>query len=125
MSDFFDVDPANGSEPHFEPPPSELAFTAPEKISAVVREVLARPAADPKVGAILAVITSPIGDRFLLRPMLALLPPLDAAEEWDAWLAILAGCALELSSDGVELDVTAARDDARMLLQALFEDDPG
>jgi len=124
-----DVDPANGTEPY--DPASDLpadsqqdagtspAFTAPEKITSVVRAVLARPG-EPRVRTLLAVITSPLGDRLLLRPMLALLPPLDAADEWDAWLALLAGCALELVSDGVEIDLAEVQAEARFLLAALF-----
>jgi hypothetical protein len=99
--------------------PEPEAFTAPEKITSVVRAVLARPG-EPKVRALLAVITSPLGDRLLLRPMLAMLPPLDQPGEWDEWLAVLAGCALELASDGVTVDVDQARADARFMLAALF-----
>lgn len=102
--------------------PESEAFTAPEKITSVVRAVLARPG-EPKVRALVAVITSPLGERLLLRPMLALLPPLDQPGEWDEWLAVLAGCALELASDGVNVDVDQARADARFMLAALFAGD--
>lgn len=134
---FDDVDPANGTEPYAGEDHGETAavpgagaspgpdsFTAPEKISSVAQAVLAKPA-EPKVAALLAVITSPLGKRLLLQPMLALLPPLDAPAEWDAWLAVLAGCALELASDGVIVDVDQAQAQARYLLAELFAEGPG
>jgi hypothetical protein len=139
-----DVDPANGTLPYVEdsgptePPPRDPGpeevhrdggpdpgFTAPEKITSVVRAVLARPSGDPKVAALLAAMTSPIGRRWLVGPMLALLPPLDEPDEWDEWLAVLAGCALELTSDQAVVDVDEARGAARTMLQLLFEGAPG
>jgi hypothetical protein len=124
VSDYFDeVDPANGTEPVNGNgiPPMPEAFTAPEKIGSVVGAVLDRPSPEPKVAALLAVIASPLGHRLLVRPMLALLPPLDQPGEWDEWLGLLAGCALELVSDGVEVDVDQARESARVVLGLLFE----
>lgn len=118
--DFVEVDPANGTEPYAADGAAAPLYTAPEKIASVVRVVLARPSADPKVGALLAVLTSPLGSRLLVRPMLALLPPMDEPDGWDDWLAVLAGTALELVSDGRELDVDQARADARFILAALF-----
>jgi hypothetical protein len=131
-----DVDPANGTEPYAgdqaSGPESARAgapdgageiFTAPDKIVSVVRAVLERPA-EPKVRGLLAVLTSPLGKRLLLDPMLALLPPLDEPAEWDEWLAVMAGCALELASDGVTIDVDQAREHARILLAALFAEGP-
>jgi hypothetical protein len=145
VNEHADVDPANGTLPHVEdsgptePPPRDPGpgevhrdggpdadgFTAPEKITSVVRAVLARPSDDPKVAALLAAITSPIGRRWLVAPMLALLPPLDEPDEWDEWLAVLAGCALELTSDEAVVDVGEARGAARYMLQLLFEGAPG
>jgi hypothetical protein len=133
-----DVDPANGTEPYTELPAESQQeagtpadeqqpadYTAPEKITSVARMVLARPAADAKVRALLGLITSPFGTRLLVQPMLALLPPLDDAAAWDEWLGMLAGFALELASDGVEIDVDAARVHAGYVLAALFEESPG
>lgn len=140
MSEFPDVDPANGTEVHHdsdagmvagESPstpeadrvhetPAPEAFTAPEKLASVVHAVLATPSGDPKLQAALAALTSSLGRRLLVEPMLGLLPPLDQPDEWDAWLSLIAGAALELTSDGAEVDVDLARQDARALLVALF-----
>lgn len=131
MSEYVDdVDPANGTEPYREleapvpiagdAPAEVVTFTAPEKIGEVVRAVLANPSTDPKMRGILSMLTSGLGRRLVVAPMLELLPPADAPEEWDAWLGLLVGCALELSSDGAELDVDASRIMARELLGALF-----
>jgi hypothetical protein len=106
-------------------PPPPGSFTAPEKIASVAQAVLAAPSGDPKVAAVLAAIVSPLGRRFLLQPMLNLLPPVDEPAEWDLWLALLAGVACELSSDGVDVDLAEAREQARDVLAALFEEATG
>ena len=142
MSDqFVDVDPANGTEEVKEsgagmvageipsPPaptpvhetPAPDSFTAPEKIASVVQAVLASPGTDPKMRGLLAALTSGLGRRLLIAPMLEMLPSMDEPEEWDAWLEVLVGIALELTSDGVDLDTAEARGKARFILSALFE----
>jgi hypothetical protein len=103
-------------------PAAEPAFSAPEKIAGVAQAVLAAPSGDPKVAGVLGAIMSPLGRRFLLQPMLNLLPPVDEPDEWDTWLALLAGVACELTSDGVEVDLADAREQARAVLAALFEE---
>lgn len=123
----YDVDPANGTERYDDgsagtaAEPSSERFTAPDKIASVARAVLSRPSGDPKVSALLAVITSGLGRRMVLDPALSMLPPMDDPGAWDGWLAMLAGCALELTSDGVEPDVAQCRENARQVLAALFE----
>jgi hypothetical protein len=105
--------------PEWEPEPEP--FTAPEKITNVVRAVLAKPAANQTVGMLLGFLTNPFGQRLVVKPMLSLLPPLDDPEAWDAWLEILVGCGLELVSDGKQVDIASARAQARALLGELFE----
>src|SRR4051812_34174017 len=107
--EFVAVDPAHGTEAYEDRPepgqapaagaaPEEAPhdgrasdaapalFTAPDKLSSVVQAVLATPSADPKVRGLLAALTSGLGRRLVLQPMLDLLPPLDEPDEWDAWL---------------------------------------
>jgi hypothetical protein len=95
-------------------------FTAPEKLASIAHAITSRPTRDPKVNALLAMLTSGLGRRLVLDRALELLPPLDQPDEWDQWLALLVGCALELTSDGVELDVDACREIGRQTIMALF-----
>lgn len=116
-------------EPEPGMPPGEIPaagppdlFTAPDKIVSVVQAMLAKPSPDPKVNAVLRVLQSRLARNVIVNPVLALLPPLDAPDDWDAYLAMLVGCALELASDGVEIDVDVARDNARQQLAGLFDE---
>jgi hypothetical protein len=128
--DYVEVDPANGTEPVDDDLlgptmdidlPAAAVYTAPEKIAAVVQAVLANPTTDPKMRGLLGVLTSGLGRRMVLDPMMSMLPPMDAPEEWDMWLEVLIGVALELGSDDHVVDVDAARRRAGFILGALFE----
>jgi hypothetical protein len=125
-----DVDPANGTEPYVElehgdanggAPELPERFTAPEKVVSVARAVAARPSSDPKVSALVAVLNSRVGRSLITDRLLELLPPLDDPEEWDAFLAMMVGVALNLTSDGLELDVDACRQAGAELLGRVFE----
>jgi hypothetical protein len=124
-----DVDPANGTEPYVElehgdangGAPEPERFTAPEKVVSVARAVAARPSADPKVSALVAVLNSRVGRSLITDRLLELLPPLDDPEEWDQFLAMMVGVALNLTSDGLELDTDACRQAGAELLGRVFE----
>lgn len=127
-----DVDPANGTEPFVElehgdanggapAEPAPERFTAPDKVVSVARAVAARPSADPKVSALVAVLGSRMGRALITDRLLELLPPLDDPDEWDQFLAMLVGVALNLTSDGLELDVDVCRQAGAELLGRVFE----
>jgi hypothetical protein len=127
--DDVDVDPANGSEPYVDLEPRDangsappVLFTAPDKIVSVARAVAARPGADPKVAALVSVLGSRVGRSLITDRLLELLPPLDDPDEWDELLGMLVGVALNLTSDGLELDVDACRSAGAELLGRVFEE---
>jgi hypothetical protein len=102
----------------------EPGFTAPEKISSVVERVLSAPTAgDPKLAAAMRALRA--GRRFgLFGPLLALLPPADDPAQWDSFLVLATGLALNLTSDGVDVDVDQAREAGAQLLAELYREQP-
>jgi hypothetical protein len=97
-------------------PPS---FTSAEKLRAVLDAAQRGLAADSSSTARMMRRAIAAAGRFGLLEQLRL-PSWEEPEEWDQRLALAIGLGLELMSDGVELDIEAARGAARQALHVLF-----
>jgi hypothetical protein len=104
------------------PPAGPPGFTSGEKIASVLDVVLTGEPSDPKARAVLSTIRT--ARRFrLLGPVLEAFPPLEDPAAWDQWLALAAGVALNLISDGVDVDLEAARAVGADVLAQLFAEE--
>jgi hypothetical protein len=102
-------------------PAPAASFTVGEKIRSLLDVVLRNPEAPKDATAAATLRAFRTAERFgLTKPVARMFPSLDDEEAWHAWLAIATGVCLELTSDGVELDVEACRRAARLVLAELF-----
>jgi hypothetical protein len=96
------------------------SFTSGEKIRSLLDLVMNAPPPDARTRSAVAAIKT--AHRFrLLRPILDTFPPLDEPGEWDEWIAVAVGVALNLVSDGVEVDVDELERHGALVLASLFE----
>lgn len=100
--------------------PPAPGYGAGEKIASLVDHFLqAPPSASADVRAAMSAIRA--AHRFrLLRPVLALFPETSEHAEWDQRIAAFVGIALNLTSDGVDLDVDACRQAGALILADLY-----
>ena len=97
-------------------------MTSAEKIAELRRLLQAELAngRDPQLASLYGAwrMTRP----FVRRPLERMLVDVDVenAEQLDAWLGLIAGAALELRSDDVDVDVDELRAGARELLERVF-----
>jgi hypothetical protein len=95
------------------------SFTSGEKIRSLVDLVLNAPPPDARTRSAVAAIKT--AQRFrLLRPILDTFPPLDDPQAWDEWIATAVGVALNLVSDGVDVDVDELERQGALILGQLF-----
>ena len=90
------------------------AYGAGEKVHAVVEHVFRLRARDPQLALLLTTA------RLIKRPLRNALPPAHESEAWDQLLALLVGVALNLVSDGVEIDVEQAKEAGAVALAELW-----
>jgi hypothetical protein len=99
----------------------EEPFTVGEKIRSVLEALLAATdRAEGETGAALSVLRWLIRSRWIAGRILPLFPPLEDEQAWHSWLTVAAGLALNLTSDGYELDVDEARAVGREILAELL-----